>query len=295
MPRSLLNATIVFGEVSVPVKLHTAQTSQSISFKEIHLEDGAKIEHRRFCAEEDKEVPYEEIAKGHEVADGKYAVLTQEQLAAATPGGSKTIAVEEFVPVDDIDPILHDRAYHLGAGKDAGAAYRLLHDALAKTKRAGIGYFVFHDRERLAAIRAQDGILVLQTLRAADAVVDLDTLKPDAADDARAPTAKERKMAEQLTEALHEPFVAADHTDEHRELVLKLIEAKAAGEDVELPEVEEQDAPDDLAAALEASLADREHSGRRRRASPTKKPAAAAKKRRRSPSSGGKARKSKGS
>lgn len=271
MPRSLMNALLVFGDVAVPVKLHTAQSSRTVSFREVHLKDGAKIEHRRFCTKEDKEVPYEEVVKGHEIADGEYAVLTKEQLAAATPDSDRTIRVEQFVPAGDIDPVLHDRAYHLGAGDGGADGYRLLHDALVRTGRAGIAHFVFHDRERLAAVRAQDGILVLQTLRAADELVDLAELQPEAP--SRKPTAKERKMAEQLIDALHEPFDAKAYKDEHRKLVLKLIEAKAAGEEIDIPEVEEAEAPDDLAAALEASLAERGHGGRRRRAS-ARKPAA---------------------
>jgi DNA end-binding protein Ku len=260
MPRSLMNAVLVFGEVAIPVKLHSATSSGGIHFHEVHLKDGARIEHRRFCVEEDREVPYEEVVKGHEIRDGEFAVLTKEQLAAATPEGDKTIRVEAFVPAGDIDPVLFERAYHLGAGDGAGGSYRLL-----------------HDRERLAAVRAQDGILVLQTLRAADAVVDLEDLRPD--DEGRKPSPKERRMAEQLIDSLHEPFKAADHRDEHRDLVLKLIEAKAAGEEIELPDVEEPEAPEDLAAALQASLDERGHSGRRRRATARKK-AAPAKQRR---------------
>ncbi|UTI66089.1 Ku protein [Paraconexibacter antarcticus] len=269
MPRSLMNAAVVFGDVAVAVKLHTATTSERVHFHEVHAKDGARIEHRRFCTEEDKEVPYEEVVRGHEIRDGEYAVLTPEQLAAATPDGDRTIRIEAFVPAADIDPILRDKAYHLGAGDDAGAAYRLLHDALVKTGRAGIAFFVFHDRERLAAVLPHDGVLVLQTLRPADTVVDLDELRPDEGKDApRAPTAKERKMAGQLIDALHEPFRPEDHEDEHRALVMKLIEAKAAGEEIEVPEAEDVETPDDLAAALEASLADRGHGGRRRRAAP---------------------------
>ncbi|MCW3041829.1 MAG: Ku protein [Solirubrobacterales bacterium] len=277
-----MNATIVFAGVAVPVKLHTATTSETVSFHEVHLKDGGRIEHRRFCTKEDKEVPYEEIAKGHEIADGEYAVLTKEQLAAAMPSGDKTIRIEEFVPAGDVAPILFDKGYHLGVGEGGADGYRLLHDALVKTKRFGIAFFVFHDRERLAAVRPQDGVLVLQTLRPADALVALDDVRPDA-DDARAPTAKERKMAEQLIEALHEEFDPTAYEDEHRELVLKLIEQKAAGKDIDLPEPEDSEPTDDLAAALQASLDERAHGGRRRRAN-TGKAAPAAKHRRASPS-----------
>lgn len=283
MPRSLMNATLRVGGMAVPVKLHTATTDGGIHFREVHLKDGAKIEHRRFCTKEDKEVPYEEVVKGHEIAEGEYAVLTKEELAAATPGGDKSITVEEFVPGADIDQLLYDRAYRLGVGDDGAAGYRLLHDALAKTKKVGIAFFVFHDRERLAAVVPQDGVLVLQTLRAADELVPLDELRPDFGD-ARAPTAKERKMAGQLVETLHEPFVPDDYADEHRKLVLKLIEAKAGGEEIDVSAPDEPEVSDDLAAALQASLDERAHSGRRRRAT-AKSSSGAKKKPRRAASS----------
>ncbi len=277
-----MNATLVFGGVALPVKLHSATMSKDVRFTEVHVKDGSKIEHRRFCSKEDKEVPYEEVAKGYEVSEGKYAVLTKEQLARAVPHGDKSITVESFVPGVDIDPVFYDRGYYLGCGEDGGAAYRVLHDALVKTGRVGIARFVFHDRERLAALRPQDGALILQTLRFADELADPDDLRPDEA--GRAPTKKEADMAQQLIASLHTDFDPGDYQDEHRKAVMKLIEAKAAGEEIERPEVEEPEASDDLAAALQASLdAQKKHGGRRRRAAPktaTKQPASAAKRRR---------------
>jgi DNA end-binding protein Ku len=276
-PRSLMNATLVFGGVALPVRLHTATSSKDVHFTEVHAKDGAKIEHRRFCSKEDKEVPYEEVAKGYEVSEGKYAVLTKEQLSAAVPHGDKSITVEAFVPEQDIDLVFFDRGYYLGCGEDGGAAYRVLHDALAKTGRAGIARFVFHDRERLAALRPHDGVLILQTLRFADELADPDDLRPDEA--GRAPTKKEADMAGQLIESLHTEFDPAGYQDEHRAAVMKLIEAKAAGEEIDIPEPEKAEASDDLAAALQASLdaQQKEHGARRRRAT-AKTPSPRAKK-----------------
>ncbi len=265
-PRSLMNATLVFGGVALPVKLHSATSSKDVRFTEVHAKDGGKIEHRRFCSEEDKEVPYEEVAKGYEVSEGKYAVLTKEQLADAVPHGDKAITVESFVPGDDIDPVFYDRGYHLGCGEDGGPAYRVLHDALVKTGRVGIARFVFHDRERLAAVRPQDGVLILQTLRFADELADPDDLRPDEA--GRAPTKQEAGMAAQLIDSLHTDFTPGDYEDEHRAAVLKLIEAKAAGEEIDTTTPAAPEPSDDLAAALQASLdAQKEHGARRRRAS----------------------------
>src|SRR5919202_419464 len=179
--RSIWNGTIAFGLMSVPVKLHTATESKTVHFREVHLDDGAKIEHRRFCSKEDKEVPYKQIVKGYEVAEDTYVVLEKDEVAAAAGDGAHRIEVEHFVDAGAIDPVFFDKTYYLGAGKDGAQPYRVLLDALEQTGRAGIGRFTFHDREYLTAIRARDGVLVLHTLRFADELVpgkDVDVAAP---------------------------------------------------------------------------------------------------------------------
>src|SRR5919202_6509526 len=169
--RSIWNGTIAFGLMSVPVKLHTATESKTVHFREVHLDDGAKIEQRRFCSKEDKEVPYKEVVKGYEVSEDTYVVLEKDEIAAAAGDGAHRIDVEHFVDAADIDPVFFEKTYWLGAGDDGGEPYRLLHDALAKTGRAGIGRFTFHDREYLTALRALDGVIALHTLRFHDEIV----------------------------------------------------------------------------------------------------------------------------
>src|SRR4051812_22428551 len=115
MARSIWNGTIAFGLMTVPVKLHTATESKTVHFTEVHLDDGAKIEHRRFCAKEDKEVEYKDVVKGYEVASGKYVVLDKDEIAAAAGGRAHVIEVEHFVDAGDIDPVFFDRTYYLGA------------------------------------------------------------------------------------------------------------------------------------------------------------------------------------
>jgi DNA end-binding protein Ku len=251
-PRSIWNGTVAFGLMSVPVKLYTATESKTVHFHEVHLEDGARIEHRRFCSKEDKEVPFKEVVKGYEVDRGEYVVLDKEEIAAAAGDGAHRIDVEHFVDAGEIDPVFFEKTYYVGAGKDGEQAYRLLHDALKQTGRAGIGRFTFHDREYLTAVRARDGVLLLHTLRFADELVpgaDVDVPEPS-----RGPAKREVEMARKLVDTLHERFRPERYEDEYRKAVLEVIQRKANGEDVEPPEEPDRDEPDDLMAALKASL-----------------------------------------
>ena len=252
MPRSLWNGTIAFGQVNVPVKVYSAVQSKTVSFREVHLADGARIEHRRFCTQEDEEVPYAEVVKGFEVAPDEYVVLSKDEVKAAAGRRTKMIDVEHFVPVGDIDPVFFDRTYFLGAQDEGADAYRLLHDALKQTGRAAAGRFVFHNREYLAAIRSLDGVLALHTMRYADEVVSGGDV--DIPDLSRGPTQREVDMAAQLIEGLHEDFHAEQYHDEYREAILSLIEAKATGKEIDVQPEDEQEADTDLAAALQASL-----------------------------------------
>ena len=253
MPRSLWNGTIAFALVHVPVKLYSAVEDKTVHFHEVHLEDGAKIEHRRFCAKEDREVPYEEVVKGYEVADGEYVVLTKDEVKAAAGPRSKVIDVEHFVPAGDIDPVFYETTYVVGPRDEGADAYRLLHAALEKTGRAGIGRFVFHDRERLVAIRPLGKVLGLGVLRFADELVAGDDV--DLPDLQRAPSDKEVAMAGRLVEGMHEDFRPSKFEDTYRQAVMDLIEAKAKGKKPPKPKEEPPEDSDDLLAALEASLA----------------------------------------
>ena len=252
VPRSIWNGTITFGMVNVPVKLYSATESKTVHFHEVHMADGARIEHRRICAKEDREVPYEEIVKGYEVSEGRYVVLERDEVKAAAGDRGKVIHLREFVAAEDIDPMFYERTYYLGAREDADA-YRLLLEAIRKTGRAGIGRFSFHDREYLVALRAGADGLVLHTLRFHDELVGADELEIGAP--AKAPAAAEAKMAGQLVDTLAADFAPADYEDEYRAAVLELIARKAKGEEIDIAAEEEPEPGDDLMAALEASLA----------------------------------------
>jgi DNA end-binding protein Ku len=259
MARSIWNGTITFGLIAVPIKVNSATEDKSVHFRQVHAADGSPIKQKRICSKENKEVPYKEVAKGYELRGGKYVMLEQEEIDVAAGEGSHRIELEEFVGTREIDPVFYDRTYYLGAGKDGHDAYRLLHDALRKSDRAGLGRWVFHSREYLVAIRPLDDVLALHTMRFADELVDagdLDIPKPS-----RAPSKREIEMAGKLVDSLHERFDPDDFHDSYRERVLKLIETKASGKEPELPEIEEEQDSTDLAAALEASLGG---SGRKR-------------------------------
>jgi DNA end-binding protein Ku len=256
MPRSIWNGTITFGLTVVPIKVHSAVEDHAIHFHQVHAADGARIQHKRICSKEGKEVPYDEVAKGYELRGGEYVLLTQEEIDAAAGQASRLIEIEEFVRAAEIDPVYYDRAYYLSAGEDGQAAYRLLHDALAKSDRVGIARWVFHNREYLVAVRALAEVLALHTMRFADELVAPGKL--DLPEPSRKPAKREVEMAGKLVDGLHGKFDPAKFKDSYRDRVLGLIRAKSRGEEPDLPDVEaESDGGTDLEAALEASLSGR--------------------------------------
>lgn len=253
MPRSIWNGTITLGLIAVPIKVHSATESHTIHFHQVHESDGARIKQKRICSKEGKEVPYKEVAMGYEVRGGEFVMLDQDEIDAAAGDRSHTIELEQFVDPDQVDPVFYNRTYYLGAGDDGEDAYRLLLDALKRAGRSGLGRWVFHNREYLVSVRAGDDLLVLHTMRFADELVGMEKL--DIPAPSRKPTGSELDMAERLVESLHKQFRPGSFKDTYRERVAELIKLKAQGEEIELPEpVEDGHAPDDLMAALEASL-----------------------------------------
>jgi DNA end-binding protein Ku len=253
VPRSIWNGTLMLGRIPVAVKTYAATEDHTIHFHQVHATDGERLHQRRVCVKEDREVASEEIVKGYRRSDGDYVVLSSDEIAAAAGDRAHVIELEQFVLTAQVDPVFFDRTYHLGArDEDARGAYRLLHDALAKSQRAGLGRWVFHNREYLVAVRALEDAVVLHTMRFADELVDPDKL--DVARARRAPGKREVEMAGRLVESLHAPFDPTDFRDEYRDRVRALVEAKARGE---TPQLEPETPPGestDLMAALEASL-----------------------------------------
>jgi DNA end-binding protein Ku len=250
-PKSIWNGTISFGLVHVPIKLYSATESKTVHFSEVHVSDGAPIEHKRVCSKEDKEVPFKDVVRGYEVSEGKFVVLDKDEVAAAAGGRGKVIEIEEFVPEGEIDPIFFDKTYYVGS-RDEAEPYRVLQAALERAGRVGIGRFTFHNREYLAAVRNLDGVLALHTMRFHDEIVHADDL--DAPKPGKGPAKREVEMAGELVKSLHTKFKPDDYEDTYREAVLDLIKRKANGEDLTPEQPEPDEETPDLMAALQASL-----------------------------------------
>lgn len=256
MARALWSGTLSFGLVNVPVRLHSAVRDHDLHFHQLHEKDGARIETRRFCEQEDTEVPWEEIGRGYERKDGTQVVLTDEELEAVAPKRTRTIEIGAFVDVADIDPIFYDHPYYLAPGPGGAKPYRLLLEAMRETGKVAIARVVIRSKESLVAIRPSGDVLEMSTMLFADEVSDPSRIEemPDA--DEVKTTDKELAIAKQLVESLAGPFEPEKYHDEYREQILSLIERKAAGEEVvvqETPEEEPAEVPD-LMAALQASL-----------------------------------------
>ncbi|HTU15963.1 MAG TPA: Ku protein [Solirubrobacterales bacterium] len=250
-PRSIWNGTITFGLVKVPIKLYSATESRTIRFRQVHIKDGAPLEHRRICTAEDVEVEYSEIVKGYEVNEDEYVVLTPDEVKAAAGDRGKVVEIEEFVDAAEIDPIYFEKTYFAGF-RDDPEPYALLERALERSGKAGIGRFTFHNREYLVAVRSRLGVIAVHTLRFEDEIVrggDLNISKPK-----KPLSKKEVSMAGSLIEGLRDPFRPENHHDEHREQVRELIDARARGEKPKKPRKKDRENVPDLTSALEASI-----------------------------------------
>jgi DNA end-binding protein Ku len=255
MARSIWNGTIVFGLVAVPIKVYSATESKTVHFREVHAKDGSGIEHRRICPKHRGlfEVDYDDIVKGYEVSKGKWVELTDDEIAAAAGSQSRRIEIDHFVPIEDVDSVYFERAYYLGAQDKGRDAYALLHAALERAGRAGVGRWTFHNRERTVLLRPLGDVLAIHTMRFADEIVDPGDFELGRV--RRKPSEREIEMASSLVDGLHRDFDPSQYEDSYRSDVLELVERKAAGKNIELPAEEEPEAADDLLAALEASLA----------------------------------------
>jgi DNA end-binding protein Ku len=257
MPRAIWSGAISFGLVNIPVKLYSAVSRKTVRFHQIDAESGQRIRQQRVNPASGDEIPYEQIVKGYEISPDRYVTITPEELESLEPQKTRTIDIEEFVDLEQIDPIFYDHPYYLAPDKGAAKAYKLLLDAMAEADKVAIARVVIRSKESLVALRAHEGAITMETMLFPDEVVNPESIEEIAGADGDVQTTKrELDMAKQLIESLSGDFDPSGYRDEYREAVLDLIERKAAGETItiEAPEPERQEVPD-LMAALEASIA----------------------------------------
>jgi DNA end-binding protein Ku len=259
MARPLWSGSLSFGLVNVPVEIYTAVRDLDMHFRQLHEKDGAPIEVQRWCSKEDVQVPYDEITHSYELDDGKQVIIDDDELEAIEPRRTRTIEIEQFVDLADVDPIYFDHPYFLvPSSSDDGAAraYRLLVDVMAKTERAALGRFVMRAKEYLAIVRVRDGVLTLTTMVFASAVrptkdVDAATQK------AHKPTRKQLDAAVAVIEELSTEWDPSRYKDRYRARLKRVVDRKRKGQTIKTPEPpqEPEEAPD-LMAALEQTLAE---------------------------------------
>jgi DNA end-binding protein Ku len=275
MPRSLWTGSLSFGLINVPVSIVPAVRDLDVHFTQLHEPDGAQIETRRFCAKEDKEVPFEEIDRAYDLDDGTQVVVTDEDLAAAAPEKTRTIDIEQFVDLADVDPIYFDHPYFLvPAGTSEGTlrAYDLLVAVMARTERAALGRFVLRTKEYLALVRVREDALTLTTMLFHDEVRDTEDI--DGADGVKVPK-KQVDEAVRLIEALTVEWDPSRYEDRHRARLLDVIERKRKGRTIKAPKAEKEPEPvPDLMAALQQALADAKKGRSASKAKSTSKSAA---------------------
>lgn len=256
MARPVWNGTISFGLVAIPVKLYHAVRRQNISFNQLDDRTMSRIRYQKVSAADGEVVPDEHIVKGYEVSKDRYVVVDPDELEPFIPSATKTVELEEFVDLEEIDPVYYDSAYYVAPGSNP-KPYVLLAQAMEQAGKVAIGRFVMRNKQYTAAIRSEEGRLVMSTLAYADEVIDPATIDDLAGLDEVEVTKKEIAMAESLVDSLTAAFEPDKYRDEYREQVQELIDKKAAGEELVAPADEGLEKPKvvDLMAALEASVA----------------------------------------
>jgi DNA end-binding protein Ku len=256
MPRSIWSGAISFGLVNVPIKLYSAVSRKTVRFHQLNERTGNRIQQKRVDPSTGEEVAYDDIVKGYELTKDSYVVIRPDELEALDPEKSRTIDIEDFVDLADIDPVYYDHPYYLVPDKGAGKAYGLLLGAMKESGKVAIARVVLRSKEQLVAIRPAGDILMMETMIFHDEVVPPDEIEdlPDAQD--LKASERELKMAQQLIDSLSSEFEPDRYHDEYREKVLELVERKAQGEEIAVQaEAPEPTKVPDLMAALEASLA----------------------------------------
>ena len=250
MPRAIWTGTISFGLVSVPVRMYSAIQENDLRFHYVHEQDGSRIGYEKICKAEEKPVPDDEIVKAFEVEKGEYVYMEDEDFEAARADGLRTIDIQEFVPYDEIDPIFFEKTYYLGPQEGAEKVYALLCRAMDESGLAAVARYVMRDRENLGCLRIREGVVTLERMYFADEIRPVDELRPEKAKVEK----RELEMAAQLIDSFTGTWEPGRYEDTYRARLLEVIEAKRKGEEVHVEPVAAAEEPDDVMAALRASL-----------------------------------------
>ena len=253
--RAIWKGAVSFGLVSVPVKLYSATESHDVSFRQVHAKDGGRIKYQRVCAIDGEEVPYSDIAKGFETEDGEMVVLTDDDMANLPTTSSREIAVEKFVPAEQIDPLLFEKSYYLEPEGTGAKPYALLRQALLESKRMAVVTVALRQRTTTAVLRVREteagDVIVLQTMMWPDEI-----RQPDFTVEAGDVKPAEVKMAQMLIETLSGDFDASEFEDDYADAVNAVVKAKIEGGEVQRTETSAKTGGEvvDLLAALQRSV-----------------------------------------
>lgn len=249
--RAIWKGAVSFGLVNVPVKLYAATESHDVSFRQVHVADGGRIRYQRICSVDGEEVPYSEIAKGYETEDGEMVVLTDDDMAELPASSSREIAVEKFVPSDQIDPMLFEKSYYLEPEKSGAKPYALLRQALVDADRMAVVTVALRQRTSIAVLRVREDVIVLQTMMWPDEIRTPDfSVEPGEVKDS------EVAMATMLVETLAGDFDTAEFEDDYAGAVEALVKAKIEGGELTRTATSTKSSGEvvDLLAALQRSV-----------------------------------------
>jgi DNA end-binding protein Ku len=252
MPRAMWKGAISFGLVTIPVAVYPATEEKTLRFNQLHDEDGGRVRYKRVCEKDGEEVPFEHIVKGYEIEKDRYVILTDEDFDAVPVASSRAIDIQQFVDLDEIDPVRFMKSYSLVPEETGAKAYALLREAMSEDGRVGIAKVSFRDKEHLAALRFKDDAFVLETMYWPDEIRQADFGGVDVHAKVRG---QELEMARQLIESLTSDWSPEEYSDEYREQLVRIVEAKVNGEEIEVVEAEPTAKVVDLMEALKASVA----------------------------------------
>ncbi len=252
MPRAMWKGAISFGLVTIPVAVYPATEEKTLRFNQLHDDDGGRIRYKRVCEKDGEEVTFEHIVKGYEVEKDRYVVLTDDDFDAVPVASSRAIDIQQFVDIDEIDPMLFKKSYYLVPEETGAKAYARLREAMKEDDRVGIAKVSFRDREHIAALRFKEDAFVLETMFWPDEIREADFGGVDVSADVRD---QELTMARQLIDSLTSEWAPEQFHDAYRDALIQIVEAKLNGQEIEVVEPEPAAKVVDLMEALKASVA----------------------------------------